>query len=486
VQANELIAAYRSYFNAAYRRHKQEVARLPEQAANAIGDASLDRALQAIAANAALVEFWGHFTSVDLPAISLQEIQRKYATLREKCLALAGKKQVNPIDAVVPDADFAAALAAVGGLEEVVASYNSAVDEANARVSELKAAVRSEGDIAELEHELAELKARKRRFELDAAQACKAYEGALAAKADLEQGKEKVRKQLDRHCSALLRTYEQCIDEYLDQFNAGFRITNTRHLYTGGTPSSQYQIEINSTALDLGDRRTPSGTRCFKTALSSGDRSALALAFFLAALKRDSDIGRKIVVFDDPFTSMDSFRRVWTQQAIRRVFESAEQVIVLSHEADFLNGIRVGVPEAHVKTLQMRPFGRDNMVIAEWDIEAATLRSYESHYRNLVAYKDTRNGEPLDVAKAIRPFLEELYRVRFPAVFLHGDDFGVSIEKAKQAINDGTLQLNQAEVDELSAINEYARRFHHGQSPTVSPDELYGYVKRALRLTGGR
>ncbi len=485
VQANDLIAAYRSHFSAAYANLKQEVAQLGQRVNGAIGETALGSAQQAIAGNAALAEFWRQFTPVDLPAISFPDIQQKYATLREKCLTLARRKQDSPTKAVTPGADFAAALAEVDALRTLVASYNAAVDGANARVNEQKAAASSPSDLPALRNELAQLEARKKRFEPEVAAACQAYQDALTAKAGLERRKEAARQQLDQYCGNLLHTYEQSINEYLDQFNAGFRITNTRHLYTGGTPSCHYQIEINSTALDLGDARTSAGTPCFKTSLSSGDRSALALAFFLAVLKQDADIGQKIVVFDDPFTSMDCFRRTWTEQSIRRVLQSAQQVIVFSHEAAFLRGIRMGVPDGEVKALQMRPAGQDNTVITEWDMDAATRSAYEAHFRALLAYRDTTNGVPLDVAKAIRPFLEELYRVRFPGIFLPADTLGDFIVKARRAVRNGTLQLGQTELDELAAINQYARQFQHGQSPSISPTELRGFVRRALKLAGG-
>jgi len=485
VQANELVAAYRSHFSAAYKDLKQEVAQLAQRINNAIGETSLGSVQQAIASNAALTEFWRQFTTVDLPALSFPEIQQKYTRLREQCLALAKRKQDSPTEPVTPNAEFSAALADVDALLTAVATYNTAVDAANLRVNEQKVAVRSPGDITVLRNELDQLEARKRRFEPEVATACQAYQDALSAKAGLEQRKETVRQQLDQHCQNLLREYQQSINEYLDQFNAGFRITNTRHLYTGGTPSSHYQIEINSTPLDLGDTRTPAGTPCFKTALSSGDRSALALAFFLAVLKQDTNIGHKIVVFDDPFTSMDCFRRTWTEQTIRRVLQSAQQVIVLSHEAAFLNSVRMGVRNEEVKALQMRPAGPDNTVIAEWDIDAATRSAYKCHLDTLLAYRSTRSGAPLDVAKAIRPFLEELYRVRFPLLFQQTQSLGDFISQARSAASNGQLQIEQSELDELEQINEYCRRFHHGQSPEISGNELEGFVRRALKFVGG-
>ena len=87
----------------------------------------------------------------------------------------------------------------------------------------------------------------------------------------------------------------------------------------------------------------PLDATSFRNTLSSGDRSTLALAFFLAQLDLDPGLPNKIVVFDDPFTSQDRSRRSCTQQFIRRKSAAAAQVIVLSHDPEFLKvlgGIR--------------------------------------------------------------------------------------------------------------------------------------------------
>jgi wobble nucleotide-excising tRNase len=491
LRANDLIAAYRSHFSAAYRSLKEEAAQLTERINSTIGEISLGPAQQAIAGNAALVEFWKQFITVDLPVISFPDIQQKYATLRERCLALARRKQHSPTEAVTANADFTAALAGVDALRPLVTAYNTAVDAANSRVNEQKIASRTEGEITALKNELAQLEARKKRFETEVAQTCQAYQNAMGAKANLEQRKETTRQQLDQHCRDLLRTYEQSINEYLDQFNAGFRITNTRHLYTGGTPSSHYQIEINSTALDLGDARTPAGTPCFKTALSSGDRSALALAFFLGLVKQDLNIDRKIVVFDDPFTSLDRFRRTCTQQLIQRLSGSAKQVIVLSHDPFFLKLLSDECPStsANVKTLQMSKAG-DTTVIGECDIQAEAQSSYMKDFSTLLGFYRERKGDPRAVAMTIRPFLEGMMRSHFPGQFQQNEWLGDFIGKIRAADATSGLQHARADLDELDSINGYSKKYHHQQNANavtepINDDELHGFVKRTLKLVGG-
>lgn len=491
LQANDLIAAYRSHFSAAYRGLKQEVAQLGQRVNSAIGETSLSSAQQAIAGNAALTEFWRQFVTVDLPVISFPDIQQTYAALREQCLSLAKKKQDSPTEAVTANADFSATLAVVEALRGIVDVYNTAVEAANLRVNEQKTAARTVDASTAVKNELVQLETRKKRFEPEVARACETYQNAVIAKAGLERRKENTRQQLDQHCRDLLKTYEQSINEYLDQFNAGFRIKNTRHLYTGGTPSSYYQIEINSTALDLGDTRTPAGTPCFKTALSSGDRSALALAFFLAVLKQDADIGRKVVVFDDPFTSLDRFRRTCTQQLIQRLSDSAEQVVVLSHDPLFLKLLFDECPSAStsVKTLQMSKAG-DTTVIGEWDVHAEVQSPYMKDFSMLLGFYRERKGDPRAVAGSIRPFLEGMLRNHFPGQFQQNEWLGDMIAKIRAAEGNSGLQHAKADLQELEAINGYSKKYHHQQNPNddtepINDDELHGYVKRTLRLVGG-
>lgn len=491
VQANELITAYRSYFSTAYSNLKQEVGQLAQRVNSVIGEAAISSVQEAIAANATLAEFWRQFIPLDLPHISFPDIQQKYATLREKCFALVKRKQDSPTEAVQPDAAFSAVLAEVDALRTAIATYNAAVDAANIRVNEQKVAARSQADITALRNELAQLDARKRRFEPEVTAACQAYQEVLAHKKDLEEAKFAARQQLDEYCQNLLGTYEQSINEYLDQFNAGFRITNTRHLYTGGTPSSHYQIEINSTALDLGDARTPAGTPCFKTALSSGDRNALALAFFLAVLKQDADIARKIVVFDDPFTSLDRFRRTCTQQLIQRLLDSAEQVVVLSHDPHFLKLLSDECPSAaaNVKTLQMSKAG-DTTIIGEWDVQAEAQSSYMKDFSTLLGFYRERKGDPRAVARTIRPFLEGMLRSHFPGQFQQNEWLGDFINKIRAASATDGLQHAKADLAELEAINNYSKKYHHQQNANadtepIDEDELHGFVKRTLRLVGG-
>jgi wobble nucleotide-excising tRNase len=62
----------------------------------------------------------------------------------------------------------------------------------------------------------------------------------------------------------------------------------------------------------------------------------VGLAFFLASVDREADLANRIVVFDDPFSSHDAFRRTHPIYEILRIGAACKQVIVLSHDVQFL------------------------------------------------------------------------------------------------------------------------------------------------------
>jgi wobble nucleotide-excising tRNase len=117
----------------------------------------------------------------------------------------------------------------------------------------------------------------------------------LTEKRRLENDKVAVRKTLDEYTNRVAVKYEKAINRLLEDFHTGFRITKTSHAYPGGVASSTYQISINDTAVGLGDSDTPLDVPSFKNTLSSGDKSTLALAIFLAQLEQNPDKSDKIV-----------------------------------------------------------------------------------------------------------------------------------------------------------------------------------------------
>src|SRR6185312_7337648 len=104
-------------------------------------------------------------------------------------------------------------------------------------------------------------------------------------------------------------------------------------------PNSTLCVRINDTTVEMGSAETPLSEPSFKNTLSAGDRSTLALAFFLAEIEAEHAKDEMVVVLDDPFNSQDHFRRTCTVTEIRRCGDSVAQVVILSHDRNFLRDL---------------------------------------------------------------------------------------------------------------------------------------------------
>jgi energy-coupling factor transporter ATP-binding protein EcfA2 len=394
-------------------------------------------------------------------------------------------KEARPLEPVPPDERYTQALAGFEALRGAIGEYNSAVAAANA-IIEARKRQAEVANLNEVENELGRLKAFRARHTENVKALCATDTRLQSEKSAFETAKNQAREQLDTHTSQVITAYGQRINHFLERVNAGFRITPPTHNYRGGTPNTSYQIVINQHPVDLGDADTPHDRPSSRNTLSAGDKSTLALAFFLAQLEQDQNRARKVVLFDDPFNSQDGFRRNNTVYQIYKCGETCAQVIVLSHEPGFLKLLWDRLLPADRKTLQLARVGEENTTIAEWDIERALQARYRADLDVLQRYFSIGEGEPRDVIQKIRPVLEGFCRNFSPAQFLDGDMMGVIIGKIRTAGPSHTLYPL---ADDLDEMNIYCRQYHHAENPNAANEpiddtELQGYVRRTLSLTG--
>lgn len=101
---------------------------------------------------------------------------------------------------------------------------------------------------------------------------------------------------------------------------------------TRGDSSCNYNVLINNIEVPITAEIGPS----FKNTLSTGDRNTLALAFFFTSLDQDQNLNNKIVVIDDPMTSLDEHRTLATIHEMNDLAKRVNQMIVMSHSKPFL------------------------------------------------------------------------------------------------------------------------------------------------------
>ena len=434
--------------------------------------------------NRGTTEFWNRYCTFDPDTLAFpDEIPEVIRVLGQAALALLDRKNRAPLEEFSPDEAFTSAAAAYEAAQarvQVLADATRAVNGVIGAKKEETGTV----DVQTAETELARLMAIKVRHTDPVAGLCADHVRLTGEKKVIDDRKIEVRAQLDEHTNNVIRPYERRINHYLDVFNTGFTIADTRHSYPSGTAASSYQIVINNTSVELGDGHTPSGTPSFKSTLSAGDRATLALAFFLAHLEQDQALADKIVVFDDPFNSQDAFRRRQTVHEITRVARDCAQVIVLSHDATFLKQVWDKAPAPERVALTLADHRTQGSKIMLLDLERACMGRTVTEIDDLQTYVSTGAGVLLDLIRKMRVVLENHCWTTYPAYFLETDWLGDIIRKIREG---GDQHPAKDLYDELDQINGYNAQYHHGERSDAMPDdidsaELTGYVRRTLKV----
>jgi hypothetical protein len=267
-------------------------------------------------------------------------------------------------------------------------------------------------------------------------------------------------------------------------FNAGFKIVRTDHGYPGGIATSTYQLSISDNLVELGDARTPIDRPSFKNTLSGGDRTTLALAFFLAHLEREPDLAERVVIFDDPFTSQDAFWRHQTIYEIMRIANACKQIIVLSHDANFLQQLWQKCPPDQRVATQIIYHPATGSKLTTFDLDDACRGRARAELDDLLAFRATGAGNLREIIKKLRIVLETLFRSNFPGSFEPEDNLGAILRKIRAG---GAGHPAYSHYETLERINDYTANYHHGEDargaaePVLDPTELMGYVKTTLR-----
>lgn len=485
IRSLPLIAAFRAVFSDRYKALAGEISTMKAGVARDMGEAALVRLGAVVEQNNGSLEFWQKYCAIEAPSLAFPaDAVEAIRGLGVAATGLLDRKAAVPLELIEPDADFTVARAAYDSAADAIKVVNTAIRAANIIIADKKAAADA-GDLQAAEAELTRMKAIQTRHRADVSELCGTYTKLASEKDGIDARKDFIRKQLDAHTKTVVRPYERRINDYLFAFNAGFTITETKHAFPGGVATSSYQLVINETAVDLGDSKTPGDRPSFKNTLSAGDRTTLALAFFLAHLERDPAAAGKLVVFDDPFNSQDSFRRRQTVHEIMKVAGKCAQVIVLSHDATFLKQVWDKSPVAERVALMIADHRTQGSKITRIDLDEACRGRTAEDIDHLQTYLTTGAGVSIDIIRKMRVVLETHCRTTYPSCFLVNDWLGDIVRKIREG---GDAHPAQALYDELDQINGYTSQYHHGEDMAdatpdqIDPSELTGFTRRTLRI----
>lgn len=479
-----LVTAYRTVFSDSYKDLRGAIAGMEAIINHTFGDTALAKLDTLAEQRKGGIEFWSKYCQLDTTALAYPEsVAGAIKSLKEAALALIERKGREPLESISVDDGFMKAVSAYEVVKGKVNAFNQAVEQANILIAAKRAEVDT-ADVTAAITELTRMKAIETRHSPSVAKLCDDYNRLMLEKDAIETEKLAVRKQLERHTAGVVKPYQQRINNFLDAFNAGFRIAETKHTYAGGVATSSYQLIINQIAIDIGGGNTPNNMPSFKNTLSAGDRSTLALTFFLAHLERDESLANKIVVFDDPFNSQDTFRRRQTIYEIIKIAGKCTQVLVLSHDATFLKQIWEKSPPADRTALTLSGHGQSGSKISAFNLEKACQGRTATDIDDLQAFMMTGAGKHVDLIRKMRTVLETCLRITYPLYFCEDEWLGEMVDN----IRESGFHVAAFLYDELDQINDYTSPYHHGENLTdATPDqidsiELRGFIQRTLRI----
>ncbi len=471
VSRSDLVAAYSKYFSDAYEKHLAKLRGAMDLAASR---AHAWQSIELIASNnEKSSDFWNAVLGEQTPEFNATAVGLKWSAALAIAERLLAAKLADPMTPIAATEAIAAAERDTVEVLDAVKLHNDAVGLYNAKLMKLKASV-GVATVAELTARKKRLSAAMQRHDSKCAPIAGEINARDAEKRLLEKAKAEARKRLDAARTQRLSGFETDVNQLLGRLGAGFRIESFRSVLPGGKPSAEYGIRLGDSLVSATARRDDAPS--FRTLLSDGDKSTLALAMFVASARRAPDQSQRTLIFDDPMTSLDEDRTHSTKELIVELVGSAGQVVVLSHQPRFLLEIGRGLAAGDVRGLKIDAI---QQALKECDLRTECRSDYERRMSELREFARQRvNLTENDVRASIRVVLEEYLRTRFPHMWGDNawlDDFVQAAQKDAQL--PGVLDLV-----ELVNLSRFSSPAHHASNSVrflpATPTEVRNYASR--------
>jgi wobble nucleotide-excising tRNase len=484
LKERELVDAYKEFFSVAYRSLAERVKQARDSLTRYKNGEFREKITGTHDQNEGLFKYWEEVGKLDIPDLgNFDEIIVQLENTTTHLDSLFHRKQTNLIEPVIDD------MGLLSNWEEErnkVLTANGKVEAFLEKIKELKDSI-DPSSLPQLEMELGVLHATKRRHDTDMIELAERMTFYQLKRQEIAEEKVEVRGALDLHIQETTAKVGESINGYLKRLGAGFRIDYQEPDYRGKEPTAQYHILINEVPVlprnDAGEIAIPS----FRNTLSAGDKSTLALALFLAKVNSDPNLNDTIVVLDDPFTSLDHFRRQFTAIEIRKLCGLASQIIVLSHEKYFLRLLWDKIDQSIIRALALQTGAPGITTISPFDIPTETQPRYLTERMEIEEFVEGESHGRSYIRTRLRTVCEDFYRKGDPSLFHEASSLEEIIRLLKTAPEDHPYK---GAIEDLIDLNEYSRSDSHAEiqgNPfeETSVEELKEFCRRVLELTHG-
>ncbi len=487
----EIISAYKTYFNQNYNALKKSIKDTQDDVNKVLSEGSLNSVTSSISMNDERIKSWESelgFELIPFDSAKFKVIFRELRSLIQIQLLSKGNKPLEAIDLESSDCKVSEKW---NEINKLITEYNDSISTYNEAIDAYKSKLKP-NDISKFQIDLSRLRLTKVKNSKDVLTLISQYSISKQKVDALVQLKKELRAEIDKEMESTLSIYQSEINNTLKSLNANFSIEKLKHTYQGtGEPRSEYILKLRNYEVSLvtRDPKYPS----FSSTLSEADKRTLALAFFAARLKQDKKLSSKIIVFDDPMSSLDRNRRDKTLRLICELSATAIQTILLSHDAYFLRDVknhaeRIKLHTGMIHLYEIRRGLQDYSVLENCDLEGLCASPYYRHHANVSKFvQGDRSVRIESVAQSIRPLLEGYYHRRFPGLISKQMMFGNIIKIISESTPPSPLVHLHANIESLSEVNDYVTQFHHNDGESnetivYNETEILGYAKTAIEL----
>ncbi len=486
----ELVKGYNQYFSNEYRTALKNARDLLTQVEQINVESYLIRLKGQYEQLETAHKFWKTVLTdqPDSPAFNVDSVQleEKYKALKASIVL----KAENPVAAVSLDAltNYKDALETIATM---CAQVNTYVKEYVAKITTLRSKIRP---VIEVEKELKELQIDKARYEQPLLGYCTQYSIAVHQADRLQRINRELQRQQKAASNLLFSQYGAKINDYLQNvFKTPFQIEDVKDGGFKGTskrPNLDYNLTFNGTPISQDEGMLNTS---FKNVLSEGDKNTIAFSFFLAKLTSDPHYTDKIVVFDDPLTSLDMNRRTATIEQLVKLYGDCKQVIVLSHNLHFLIDLNTRKRISRTDKVSLQIVNKNGKSgIEEYSIKSEWIDRYKKAILAMTEY--VANPDPAkqdEAVNAIRISLGTFLKLKFCQYIPDFNlTFGKLIDRLKQTPCTFVNPDKDKVIEKLMDLDEMSWKTHHGtvdemdvyHEVDLTPEEAKSYVQDTLNM----
>ncbi len=457
---------YKTVFSEEYSALRKEVKEHLIAVQNIYNDTVIANMIRVVEQNNKSFTFW-HKYNKEIPEFlppntPLEETVKAFKIALKNLLE---RKQHNLLEAIVPNPDEERGLEKEMQFRQAIVNYNTIIDTVNKKIQIVKNKSQNIQElISKNKNDHIKIVCNDVKYRNpETAELYKKLKKYQQEKTTAEERIKILRAEINQESLIILEKYQDSINRELKKFGVNFLIEGVKRKADSARNEGVY-FNILLKDKSFGPNGSTKHPYKLSNTLSSGDKSTLAFAFFIAKYRK-KDISKQILVFDDPITSLDFFRKTRTQHTIRNFTNKAAQVIVLTHSIEFAKLFRlIRAKDSHFVEI-IQNSSESGLSYTPYNKFSEMSGNRYIRERNLIMkYIESPDSvKRIDVMVSIRSYVETTLKRHYPS--FASLTLGGMIKAFKD--NENTCEDY---IQDLEVINDGIKSENHGNDDIAQTD----------------